>query len=65
MSCDDDKECCKDKHNHNHDEECCKGNGKKNCKKDHGDNENCERKQRCCHGKRRQAMRLKLNNAYL
>lgn len=62
MSCDDDKECCKDKENHQQ-KECCKDKGENKCKKDH-DNEKCERKQGCCHGRKRR-MRLKINNEYL
>ena len=52
MSCDDDKECCKNEED-------------KQCDKEHGNKENCHRKRRCCHGKRKQVMRLRMNNVYL
>lgn len=63
MSCEDDSNCCKDNENHQ-DKECCKDKGEKKCKNNHGNKDNCERKRRCCHGRKRQ-MRLKLNNEYL
>lgn len=64
MSCDNDKECCKENKDHN-EKECCKNKENKKCEKKHGNDENCQRRQRCCHGHRKQAMRLKFKNELL
>lgn len=61
MSHEEEHGCCKGKnHDHTEDKECCHDKNEKKCDK-HGNKENCEEKQRCCH-RRRQGMRLRIKN---
>lgn len=64
MSHNEEHKCCKDKHEHSEDKECCKDKGENKCKKNGENKSNCQKKVRCCQ-RRKQAMRLAINNVPL